>query len=144
MEVLICNIHFQSWLFFLSWPGSHSLFRPRGTRVDPNKNVKKFAHHRKALVFLSSFLSLNFNFDHHLLKYGYFRYWPNSGKKTKILPLDPNYIELKEKLKTKTVDKFQALYCLSRECFVFMIHTPFLVLEHTENCMYFLVCEIGH
>ena len=72
-----------------AWTGSHSLFRPRGTRVDPNINVKKFAYHWKALVFLSSFMSLNLNFDHHLLKYDCFKCWPNSGKKTENLSFRP-------------------------------------------------------
>ena len=49
-----------------------------------------------------------------------------------------------EKLKTKTVHKFQALYCLSRKYFVYNIHAPFFVLTHKENCLSFFVWEIDH
>ena len=58
--------------------------------------------------------------------------------------LDPNYEELMEKLKTETVDKFQTLFCLSREYFVYSSYAPFLVLAHKENCMSFLICEMDH
>ena len=47
-----------------------------------------------------------------------------------------------EKLKTKTVGKFQALYCLSKEYSVYNIHAPFLVLAHTEKkiiCLFLFV-----
>ena len=66
------------------------------------------------------------------------------ARRPKIWALDPNYEELVQKLKTKTVGKFQALYCLSKEYFVYNIHAPFLVLAHKEKCMSFFVCEIDH
>ena len=65
-------------------------------------------------------------------------------RRPKIRTLDSDCKELKEKFETKTVDKFQALYCLSREYFVYNIHAPFLVQAHKENCMSFFVCEIDH
>ena len=49
-----------------------------------------------------------------------------------------------EKLKTKTVGKFQVLYFLSIKYCVCNILAPFLVLAHKENCMSFFVCEIDH
>ena len=63
---------------------------------------------------------------------------------TKIWTLDPNFEELEAKLKTKTVHKFQAWYCLSREHFVYNIHAPFLVQAQKENLMSFLLCKIDH
>ena len=51
----------------------------------------------------------------------------------KILTLDPNFEELEAKLQTKTVDKFQAWHCLSREHFVYNIHAPFLEQARKEN-----------
>ena len=74
-----------------------------------------------------------------ILKIGQIR-----ARRPKIWALDPNYEELREKLKTKTVDKFQALYCLYRENFVYNIHALFLVPAHKENCLSFFVCEIDH
>ena len=52
------------------------------------------------------------------------------ARRQKISALDPNYGELMEKLKTKTIGKFQALYCLPKQYFVYNIHAPFLVLAH--------------
>ena len=66
------------------------------------------------------------------------------ARRPKIWALDPNYEELMEKLKAKTIGKFQALYCLSKEYFVYNINAPFIVLAHKENCMSFFVCEIDH
>ena len=60
---------FSVLALFSSLPGSHSLIRPRGIRKDQNLNVKRYTHHRKALVFLSSFLSLISNFEHLLEKW---------------------------------------------------------------------------
>ena len=42
------------------------MYRLGGTGVDANIYVKRYAHHQKALVFLSSFLSLDLDFDQHL------------------------------------------------------------------------------
>ena len=42
------------------------LFRLWGTLVDANIKVNRYTHHRKALVFLSSFSQLIFNFEQFL------------------------------------------------------------------------------
>ena len=46
----------------------------------------------------------------------------NRTKRLQNLTFNPNYEELKKKLKTKTVVKFQALYCLYREYFFYKIY----------------------
>ena len=68
MEVSTGNVHFHFSVLvvFPFLTRKQYLFRPRGTLVDANIKVNRYTHHRKALVFLSSFLPLIFNFEQFL------------------------------------------------------------------------------
>ena len=68
----------------------------------------------------------------------------NRARRAKIWTSDSNYKELTKKLKTKTDDKFQALFSLSRVGFVYNIYAPFLVLAHKEKWMSFFVYKMDH